>query len=222
MNILIADDHALVRENLGAFLSRYPIRANVIEAGSLDEAIEAANSVSSLGLIILDLMMPGMNGIAGINVMSEKFPDTPVVVLSGSTRQDDIAGAMQLGAKGFIPKVFGGKAMIEALRKVLDGETFIPEMAEHSHGPSREQSVPVKPQEENEELKKLTAREREVLGLLVKGNPNKVIARELGLQEITVKVHLQNVYRKFGVANRTHTVAKMLELGWTDASSVPS
>lgn len=218
MNILIADDHALVRENLGAFLSRYPIRANVVEAGSLEEAIEVANSTSSLKLIILDLMMPGMNGIAGISVMIDRFPDTPVVVLSGSTRQDDIAGALQLGAKGFIPKVFGGKEMIDALRKVLDGDIFVPDLAMHANGPTREQATPSKPQQECEELKKLTAREREVLGFLVKGNPNKVIAREMGLQEITVKVHLQNVYRKLGVANRTHTVAKVLELGWTDSS----
>lgn len=218
MNILIADDHALVRENLGAFLSRYPIRANVVEAGSLEEAIEVANSTSSLKLIILDLMMPGMNGIAGISVMIDRFPDTPVVVLSGSTRQDDIAGALQLGAKGFIPKVFGGKEMIDALRKVLDGDIFVPDLGAHANGPTREQSAPSKPKEECEELKKLTAREREVLGFLVKGNPNKVIAREMGLQEITVKVHLQNVYRKLGVANRTHTVAKVLELGWTDSS----
>lgn len=221
MNILIADDHALVRENLAAFLSRYPIRADVVEAGSLDEAIEAASTLSSLGLIVLDLMMPGMNGIAGISVMVDRFPDIPVVVLSGSTRQDDIAGALQLGAKGFIPKVFGGKEMIEALRKVLDGEIFVPDLAAHANGPTREQAVPVKPKQENEELKKLTAREREVLGLLVKGNPNKAIARELGLQEITVKVHLQNVYRKFGVANRTHTVAKVLALGWTESSVSP-
>lgn len=221
MNILIADDHALVRENLGAFLSRFPIRANVVEAGTLDEAVEAASSLSSLGLIILDLMMPGMHGIAGINVMVERFPDTPIVVLSGSTRQDDIDGALQLGAKGFIPKIFSGKEMIEALRKVLDGEIFIPDMAAHANGPTREQAAPAQPQQESEEFKQLTARERQVLGFLVKGNPNKTIARELGLQEITVKVHLQNVYRKLGVSNRTHTVAKLLELGWNDSSISP-
>lgn len=221
MNILIADDHALVRENLAAFLSRYPLRADVAEAGNLDDAIEVASSLKSLELIVLDLMMPGMNGIAGISVMVERFPDTPVVVLSGSTRRDDIAGALQLGAKGFIPKVFGGKEMVEALRWVLDGQVYVPDIDTYANGPTREQAVPVKPHQENEQLKKLTAREREVLGLLVKGNPNKAIARELGLQEITVKVHLQNVYRKFGVANRTHTVAKMLELGWSDASVSP-
>lgn len=221
MNILIADDHALVRENLAAFLSRYPIRADVSEAGSLDQAIEVASSLKSIELIVLDLMMPGMNGIAGISMMVNRFPDTPVVVLSGSTRRDDIVGALQLGAKGFIPKVFGGNEMVDALRKVLDGEIFTPDISKYSNGTTREQAAPEKPHQENEQLKKLTAREREVLGLLVKGNPNKAIARELGLQEITVKVHLQNVYRKFGVANRTHTVAKMLELGWNEASVSP-
>lgn len=218
MQILLADDHALVRENLRDFLTGGSLGALVVEAASFSDAVEAAKRVPRLDLILLDLMMPGMNGITGVMEMVAKFPNVPVVVLSGSTRQSDIDGALKLGAKGFIPKTMRPNELIQAIKTVLNGGIFAPDMTgfmgvAFRAGP---QTTAAASALEDEALRSLTPREREVLDFLIKGYPNKKIASELKLQEITVKVHLQNVYRKLGVSNRAHAVAKALSCGWTE------
>lgn len=219
MQILLADDHALVRENLRDFLTVGPLGAMVTEAASFAEAIDVAKRAHRLDLILLDLMMPGMNGITGVMEMVLKNPNVPVVVLSGSTRQGDIDGAMKLGAKGFIPKTLRPSELVQAIKTVLNGGIFVPDMAGFMGVAVRAgpQTAAAASALEDEALRSLTPREREVLDLLIKGYPNKKIANELNLREITVKVHLQNVYRKLGVSNHAHAVSKALSCGWTES-----
>ncbi len=220
MRILLADDHTLVRENLRDFLHALAPDVVVLEAETLQAAEKIASRHGRLDLIILDLLMPGMNGLAGLRHMLKRKPNVPIVMLSGSTRQKDIVDAIKLGAKGFVPKTISGKAMLSALRMILDGETYVPSAllraaAESGYGGVQGAGID---SAEAGARHKLTRRQQQVLDLLVRGHTNKKIAKELNLKEITVKIHLQSVFRKFGVSNRTQAVAMALQRGL--ASSV--
>lgn len=217
MNILIAEHHMLVRETLAKCLSEFPLRATIFQAKSLQEAVDILSDNDDMDLITLELMMPGMNGIAGIKHLRCISEDIPILVVSGSTRRDDISGSLQLGASGYISKVTGLNTMIEAAQTVLDGGTFMPDQLEAPDEYSRASTGPVDTPIESEELACLTRREREVLSHLVRGFSNKEIARELTLEEVTIKIHLHNVYRKMSVSNRTQAVAMAIGLGVTPA-----
>jgi len=211
VRILLADDHRLVRENLAYFLGKVEKDVRVFEAGNFKEAEAIASRQTDLDLIILDLMMPGMDGLEGIGVMRGTRPDVPLAILSGSTRRDDIVGALECGAKGFIPKTIGGEALLNVLRLILAGDTYIPPLALAGDGDTGSDKSPIDT---------LTGREKEVLTLLVGGLTNKRIAEQLSIKEVTVKVHLQKVYKKLGVANRTEAVSTVLSKGWiTTANS---
>lgn len=219
LRILLADDHRLVRENLSAFLEMMEKDVRVFEAGNFKEAEAIASRQPDLDVIILDLMMPGMNGLTGISIMRGLRPDVPLAILSGSTRQEDIRGALDMGAKGFIPKTIGGQALLSVLRLILSGDTYIPPIALSGEregtgqGPGGSGHGPID---------SLTAREKEVLNQLIEGSTNKYIANALGIKEVTVKVHLQNVFRKLEVSNRTEAVSKVLGKGWIRPDNLPS
>lgn len=222
MRILLADDHTLVRENLRDFLHGLAPDVVVLEAATFPEAETIASRHARLDLIILDLLMPGMDGLAGLRQMLKLKPKVPVVILSGSTRQRDIVGAIEMGAKGFVPKTISGKAMLSALRMILAGETYVPSAvlraaAENDRDGLRGDLVGGA---EDGLAQKLTRRQQQVLDLLVMGHTNKRIAKELDLKEITVKIHLQSVFRKFGVSNRTQAVALALQRGMASGGDV--
>ena len=223
MRILLAGDHTLVRENLRDFLYALAPDVVVLEAESFHEAKTVASQNARLDLIILDLLMPGMDGLAGLRHMLKQKPDVPVVILSGSTRQKDIVGAIKLGAKGFVPKTISGKAMLNALRMILAGETYVPSavlraaVAENGYD---EPAGGLGRGAKDGLAQKLTRRQQQVLDLLVRGHTNKRIAKELDLKEITVKIHLQSVFRKFGVSNRTQAVSLALQRGMASGGEV--
>ena len=206
LRILLADDHRLVRENLSAFLEMMEKDVRVFQAANFKEAEAIATRQPDLDVIILDLMMPGMNDLSGVSTMRGLRPDVPLAILSGSTRPEHIKGALDLGAKGFIPKTIGGQALLSVLRLILSGDTYIPPIAlsAERQGDGQDRG----PYDD------LTAREKEVLNLLIDGDTNKRIAKELEIQEVTVKVHLQKVFKKLGVSNRTEAVSKALGKGW--------
>jgi DNA-binding NarL/FixJ family response regulator len=219
MRIIFADDHNLIRETVGTLVRKVASNVDLVEASNFGEAVAKASSGSVPDLIILDLYMPGMNHLRGVEEMRSKFPRVPVVILTGSVDLDDAYAALERGASGYIPKTIGSQAMLNALRMVLAGEKFLPSMLvadseklelgtaareDRSDGGESAKTSP---------LNKLTPREREVVQLLTAGHPNKEIARRLGLQEITVKVHLKGIYRKLGVVNRTQAVRSVIELG---------
>ncbi|MCK5166588.1 MAG: response regulator transcription factor [Rhodospirillaceae bacterium] len=213
MRILLADDHTLIRENLSEFLEKLEPGVTVIEAESFDQAQKLASGSGKIDLIILDLMMPGMDGLNGLKSMLKQYPEVPIVMFSGTAKNEVIADAMKMGARGFIPKTINGKAMRNAIRLILSGDTYTPP-SDLTDAMQISNDAPI----DNGPIKDLTAREREILILLTEGHPNKQIARLIGLKEITVKVHLQSVFRKFGVSNRTQAVAVALKHGINDAS----
>ncbi len=224
IRIIFADDHNLIRETVGILLRTLARNVDVVEASTFGEAVAKASSGPAPELIILDLFMPGMNHLHGVEEMRGKFPRVPIVILTGSVDLDDAYAAMERGASGYIPKTIGSQAMINALRRVLTGETFMPSMlVADSEKLDLGKTDPARASESGElaksnPLNKLTPREREVVQLLTGGHQNKEIARLLGLQEITVKVHLKGIYLKLGVVNRTQAVRSVIELG-LDAST---
>lgn len=207
MRILVADDHNLVRDGLKPFLYELDGDAEILDASNFDEALTTAKATEGLGLVLLDLKMPGMNGLQGVELMRRARPGVPVVILSGHVERDEVLAAVRAGANGYIPKTISGSALINALRLVLAGESYLPPSILLESG-APERKAPASP------LATLSVREREILGYLIEGQTNKEIARRLDLQEITIKIHLRNVYRKIGAVNRAQAVRIALSSGW--------
>lgn len=216
ITVVLADDHRMVREALVPFVRRIGDKVTVLEAGTLDEAIEISGRPDvAIDLIILDLYMPGMNGPGGLRRLREMRPETPVAVLSGSVNAQDIEGALDAGAAGYLPKTMIGAAFVNALSLVLNGERFVPSefylglrdrgpnmVAQESEGSGDRAPVG------------LTSRQWAVLRELVGGRSNKEIAKILGIEEITVKVHLQAVFKRLQVSNRTQAATYAMQRGW--------
>lgn len=217
MKVLLADDHDLVRDGLRPYIEKLEDGVIISEAGTLDEVLAVSSDAVSPDVILLDLHMPGMQGLNSITQVGDAFPNSPIVVISGHFDSDVITGSLQRGAKGFVPKTTRGKSLLSALRLVLDGETYVPPAmvsGEASEMSSEYMSGPPDSYGKDNVLAKLSAREMSILRLLIDGQTNKEIARELGLQEITIKVHLRNAYRKIGASNRADAVRISFQHGW--------
>lgn len=210
MRILLADDHAMVRDGMVPFLERLQPGAQVVEAATFPEAQAAVRAHADIGLVILDLYMPGMNGLSGLTQLRAEFPALPMVILSGSTKPEDALQAIEHGASGFVPKTMRGETILGVLRLVLSGEKYIPPFLFEYRDTAAQPPAAAKP---GSPLAGLTPRERDILEMIVDGAPNKVIARELNLQEVTVKAHLRNMFRKLDVANRTEAARIALLAG---------
>jgi len=204
MRVLLADDHTLVRDALTSYIERWEPGAVVLGADSLPAALALADQAGGLDLVILDLKMPGMDGLHGLKRMRDRMPDIPVVLMSGGASQDEVRGALELGAKGFLPKTLTGPALVSAIRLIMAGERFVPYDALDGAGREAESAVP-------DGMVPLTQREREVLGFLEKGWSNKEIARALALQEVTIKLHIRGICRKLGARNRTQAALRAQE-----------
>lgn len=209
MRIILADDHGLIRDSLRPYLEQLADSVEIAEAASLSEVVALA--AFGPALVLLDLQMPGMQGPSSVAEVHRVFPDAPLVVVSGLSDPAVIRAVLQNGARGYIPKASRGKALVTALRLVLDGETYLPPslLDELSASP-----LASRPDEAGTGFDKLSEREATALRLLIQGMSNKEIARELNLQEVTVKVHLRNVYRKIKANSRTDAVRIAMSQGW--------
>lgn len=215
MQIILADDHKLIRDGLRPFLLEVDGAAEILEASSLDEALTQARQATSLGLVLLDLMMPGMNSLGGLDVMRTACPSIPIVILSGYSSRDHVISAIQAGAAGFIPKTVSGSTMVSALKLVLSGEKYLPSSSFLEPPGQQSQTLSGNGSGNGHgPFNRLTRREIEVLDLTVRGGTNKEIANGLGLKEITVKVHLRNIYRKIGANNRAQAVRLAMSAGF--------
>lgn len=202
MKILLADDQELVRETIAAFLRLEP-EIEVDVADDFPSALAAARRQGSHDLILLDYMMPGMNGLSGLSAMRAAKPKTPVAILSGTAPRSVAEQALAEGAAGFLPKSMSTRTLIAALRFMAAGEIYAPRsMMTERDAPAASLAGA-----------QLTPRETEVLRHLCRGLANKEIARELDLQEVTVKLHVKTLYRKIGARNRTHAAIIAKEAG---------
>jgi len=209
MQILLVDDHHLFRDTLEALLKDSFDDADVLHAANLSEAVDVAKKAKTLDAVLLDLRMPGMNGLAGLSAMRHECPDVPVVILSGYEHPDTARASLQAGAAGFIPKTMHGAAMLSALRLVLSGVRYVPDLTLSGGDLQKGDAA-----SGGELATGLTPREREILRHLMKGLQNKEIARLLDIECVTVSLHLRSVYRKFNVSNRTQAVRLAMQLGW--------
>ncbi len=207
MKILVADDHVMIREALVPLIEQIADDIEVIQAGDFNTALECVLEARELGLVILDLEMPGMNGSEGLRAMRMRIPEVPVVILSGTLNQATIWEMIRNGAAGYIPKTYKGEVFINALKLVISGEQFIPSLLVHGGEKLREEE----PGRSLQRLKGLTNSEMEILILLMDGLSNKEISRILAVKEPTVKKRLARTYRMLGVTNRTQAARIAIE-----------
>lgn len=213
MHLVIADDHRLVLDALQSYLTRLNPEIEVSEAYDFAQARERVLASESVDMVILDVNMPGMNGLEGLDAMRQCCPGIPVVLLSGAAEPAFAREALKRGAAGFIPKDLSGKAMLRALDLVMSGEIYVPALVLSDEVAIGGNGASEKPMSEGP-LGQLTKREGEVLALLAEGQSNKQIAQALGLKDITVAFHLKGIFRKFGVSNRTEAVIAAVRSGW--------
>ncbi len=213
MKILVVDDHALIREAMHQVLRQLDANIEVLEAGNCADALALANQHPDLGLILLDIQLPGMSGLDALGDFRAQHPAIPVVVLSASENRDDVMRAIDGGAMGFIPKSQPSRVIINALRLVLAGGVYLPvEILGVPAASAAATPLAAGAVRAPADLG-LTGRQSEVLALLVQGKPNKIICRELGLAEGTVKIHVTAILKALGVANRTQAVIAVSRLG---------
>ncbi|MFO1149154.1 MAG: response regulator transcription factor [Alsobacter sp.] len=212
---LVADDDAFFRLALGTILRRQFGCATVLEAGSLDEALEHLGTGAGIGLALFDLAMPGMRRAASLAAVRECHPEVRVAVVSGSQDRTDILQALAAGVHGYVPKSLGPQDLAGALGRILEGDIYVPRSLADGAGPRvglLDGLIPPEPQAqpghgEAASLAQLTPRQRDVLALLVEGKSNKEIARQLGLGGGTVKIHVAALLRAFGARNRAGVAA---------------
>lgn len=235
MKLLIADDHTLFREALVKYIERAEPSAEITEARDLHDVMETMERDLKPDIVLLDMRMPGMNGLKGLEKFRELYEKTPVILLSGVAEPHDVKGALALGASGFIPKTISGHSMLKGIHQVIEGGEYVPldhntdeimpsyyadkiaatsvsgggfhDNAQAGFSHSVSESNP----QRGEII--LTPRESEVLDCLLRGASNKDIARELDIQIVTVKLHVSSLFRKFGVKSRTQVVVKAQQLG---------
>jgi DNA-binding NarL/FixJ family response regulator len=190
LSLLIADDHDLVRESIAALL-KYEANVQVTTVATLDEALAAVKKSGYFDLVLLDYKMPGMNGLEGLVLMKKATAGRPVALMSGNASRAIAEEAINTGAAGFIPKTIAASSMASAVRFMAAGEIFVP------YGFM---------QQEDKTVGDLSQRETEVLRGIAEGKSNKEIARDLDLQEVTIKLHVKTLCRKLDARNRTHAV----------------
>lgn len=202
---LIADDDEFFRMALATILTSHLKFSEVVQAASLDEAVEKLAARSDISLALFDLAMPGMESPANLRAVRDCFRTLRVAVVSSSKNRRDIISALEAGVHGYVPKSLGITQLANALQLVVDGVIYVPasvatlpSVAQESPTDAREAASPPR-----SALAVLTPRQRSVLGLLVEGKSNKVIAHALDLREGTVKVHMAALFRSLGVRTRT-------------------
>jgi two-component system, NarL family, nitrate/nitrite response regulator NarL len=192
MRVLIADDHDLVRDMLVMLLQSFG-GIETSTAADLQQACALIDSQERYDLIMLDLNMPGMNGLVGLRHAMDMHGGQRVALLSGTATREIAQEALEMGAAGFVPKTLPAKSMINAVKFMTMGEQFVP--IEFLTAQSMPEAHPL--------ADKLTPRELQMLKGLTEGKSNKEIARDFEISEPTVKLHMKTLYRKLDASNRT-------------------
>lgn len=201
ISVLIADDHKLLAESLALYLTADGGFATD-RAETLDEALERIATTGGYDVVLLDLDMPGMGGLAGIERAISANKEGRVVLFSGQARQEAALRAMELGAAGFMPKTLSPKSLAAAVRFVAAGEVYFPSSLARSR-PMNGRSGEVQ----------MSSRELQVLRGICEGQTNKDIAADLSLTEVTVKMYVRSVCTKLKASNRTQAAITALATG---------
>jgi DNA-binding NarL/FixJ family response regulator len=245
MKFLVADDHELIRQGVKGLLRSLDPDAQFDEADSWETLAAAARPDADHDLAIVDLHMPGMSGASSLEVLLKANPALPVVVLSAEESPDEMRAVLAAGALGFVPKRQPASVMLKAIELVLSGGAYVPMEALSLLGSRGTQTTPAPARAEagaeaaelaakgdatltepisqiqalqphqQHLLENLSPRQQDIMRLVHRGWTNKMIARELGVAEGTVKVHLSVIFRALGVHNRSTAIAVIN--GWLEA-----
>ncbi|MFL9868719.1 response regulator transcription factor [Paraburkholderia fungorum] len=244
MKFLVADDHELIRQGVKGLLRGLDPDAQFDEADSWETLAAAARPDADHDLAIVDLHMPGMSGASSLEVLLKANPALPVVVLSAEESPDEMRAVLAAGALGFVPKRQPASVMLKAIELVLSGGAYVPmealsllgsretqaapahaeaaaELAAHASSQGGAAltepivQIPALQPHQQHLLENLSPRQQDIMRLVHRGWTNKMIARELGVAEGTVKVHLSVIFRALGVHNRSTAIAVIN--GWLEA-----
>jgi DNA-binding NarL/FixJ family response regulator len=198
LTILIADDHWVVRESLKQVARGIDATVDIKEASTFEEALAILDDHPYIGLILVDLVMPGVKELQGLELLRRRFPAIPVAVISIHEDPDYVRQAIQNGVIGYIPKSANAEEIRRALTRIFEGEVYFPRDLLTRSWPIASEA----PLEASEEGPRLSEREDEILKLLGEGRAVNSIAKTLGITPQTVRVHLGNAMRKLGLKNR--------------------
>lgn len=205
IQILIADDHAMILEMFEQFLSNLP-DFEVQTAPDLETALEKIDAEGPFDLVLVDLDMPGMNGITGLSKAIERNGGKPVGVLTSNPTPHVVSETLALGGAGIILKTESLKSLTNEIRFMANGGRYVPvELIDRPRSKARDSNT--------SQSSALSDREMTVLELLAQGKPNREIGTELGLAEATVKMHVKSVCAKLGASNRTQAVIVARDMG---------
>jgi NarL family two-component system response regulator LiaR len=214
IKVMIVDDHAVVREGLRAFLDLQEGMQVVGEASDGEHAIEQALALSP-DVILMDLVMPRLDGVGAMRELRRTAPDARVIVLTSFLDDDRLLPAIQAGAAGYLMKDVEPAELARAVRAAHAGDAILdPTVAARVVRVIADGATPAGPLSQN----RLTRREHEVLTLIAHGYSNKRIAAELGIAEKTVKAHVGRVLAKLGVADRTQAALLAVQQGLVETS----
>src|SRR5665647_221608 len=207
IKVMIVDDHNLVREGLKAVFSQGDEIEVIGEAGSGEEAIEMVDKVKP-DVILMDISMPGMNGIQATKLIRDKHPDAKIVILTMLDQEGYVYEAIKAGATGYMLKSTSSDELVNAIQTVNDGKALL-----HPDATAQLLKEFVTLAQNKAKDYGLSNREMEVLQLLSEGKTNKETAKALWISEQTVKTHVAHIFDKLGTSDRTETVARALRSG---------
>ncbi|MCH9809360.1 MAG: response regulator transcription factor [Alphaproteobacteria bacterium] len=199
--ILIADDHQIFRDGLCRVLQGALAPSDVLQAENFEQTLEHLGN-RGIALAIIDLGMPGLSSPRDLTKIRRARPEVLVIVLSGSDRREDILAALEAGVHGYIVKSTRTKDLLAQVGRVLDGEIYVPAVLADLPQVNDHAGCEVQPRDSV-----LTARQQDVLRLIIDGLPNKAIGKALDVSEGTVKMHVAAILRATGASNRAHAAA---------------
>lgn len=205
MRLLFADDHPMFLDAVREHLARAFPDIEIQAASNLDEVTTKLSNKEDYDLVVLDFSMPGMEGTEGVRRLREAYPDLAIAVTSGVARTRDVKTVLDLGAQGYLPKTLTGSAYAGALRVIAEGGTYVPV--------ETMQAMAAEAADRKVNAEGLTPRELEVLEGIADGKPNKQIARDLDIHEVTVKLHARSIFKKIGVQNRSQAAVAARDRG---------
>jgi DNA-binding NarL/FixJ family response regulator len=229
--LLLADDHDLVRDGLHRMLGREPDLEVVGEASNGRETVELCRRLKP-DLVLMDVRMPEMDGLEATRAIKEEQPFVSVLVVTTYENPDYLLGALKAGAAGYVMKDAPKRQLVNAVRRVLDGESpinqelaaqLIQRLADEAAQPAHKPSSSLTPEKRagaKPAIEELTPRELEVLALLIEGKTNPQVAETLVISRATAKVHVEHIIRKLGVSDRTQAVVRAIELGLVEPETV--
>ncbi|MBA4096124.1 MAG: DNA-binding response regulator [Rhodospirillum sp.] len=213
-SFIVADDHPMVRDALALALRAAFPKSEVALAGTLDEASAAIAARPDVDLVILDLDMPGMQGLVGVSALRASYPSAPLVIVSATRNAAAMRQVVEMGAAGFIPKSAPMEEIIASVRAVMRGEIVLP--------PSAGDALSSTDADLATRAARMTPQQHRVFALMAEGKPNKIIAYDMQIGEATVKAHVTEILRKMGVHSRTQAIVLAQRLALDPGAPPPA